>query len=148
MTLSSHTAQATLPVRLVTRDAVCDSSHTLSSVTRWLVSRTDDGFITGHSIRLVLQDSQFGHLGQVCTLSRQDIRISAVPIRLITRRHSLFAHSSTSWGFRLHSRSAYCPHGTDPMRLTMFRRQPLIQMFRYPDSRGSARNCESAIREC
>ena len=95
VTLSSHTAQATLLVRLVTRDVVCDSSHTLSSVTRWLVSWTDNGFITGHSIRLVPQDFQFGHPGQVCTLSRQDIGIPTVPIRLITRRRSLYARSST-----------------------------------------------------
>ena len=31
--------------------------------------------------------------------------------------------------------------GTDPMRFTMFRRQPLTQVFRCPDFRGSARNC-------
>ena len=61
-------------------------------------------FITGHPFRLMLQDSRLDDPGQVCTLSRWDmIGISAVPIRLITRRHSLFARSSTPWGVQLHS---------------------------------------------
>ena len=115
MTLSNHTAQATLLVRLVTREAVCDSSHTLSSVTRWLVSRTDNGFITGHSVGLVPQASQFGHPGQVCTLSRQDMYgVSTVPIRPITGRRLLFARSSTSWGFRRYLQFAYCPFWDRP----------------------------------
>jgi len=139
VTLSSHTAQATLLVRLVTRDAVCDSSHTLSSVTRWLVSWTDNGFITGHSIRLVLQDSQFGHLRQVCTLSRQGI--PAFPPPYPSHYKTAFAFCPLFYPLRNSASLTLCllSRWTDPMGLTMFRRQPVIQMCRWLGSLGTLR---------
>lgn len=36
---------------------------------------------------------------------------------------------------------------TDPVGFTLFRQQPISEVFRYPDSRGSAWNCESPKRE-
>ena len=33
------------------------------------------------------------------------------------------------------------------MGLALFRRQPIFEVFRYPESRGSAQNCEPVKRE-
>ena len=36
---------------------------------------------------------------------------------------------------------------TDPTGLSLFRREPICEVFRFPESRGSLRNCESANPE-
>lgn len=113
---------------------MCDFSHPLSSEPVDSSLGRIIWFITGHSIRLVLRDFQFGHLGQVCTLSRQDIDgLAIVPIRPITGRHSLFAHSSTPWGVALHSRSAYCSSFKQtPLGLPCFADNPIIRCLGAP----------------
>lgn len=97
----------------------------------------------------MLQDFRLDDLGQVCMLSRWGIPAFLPPLSVSLQDSLRFLPiplPPEEFGV------TYVPltvaFRTDPMGLTLFRRDPISEVFRCPESRGSARNCESAICKC